>query len=334
MNRREFIALIAGAATAPLLPAPLVAQAQRGERVRRVGVFLPLAADDPEVKARIAAFRKELQRLGWSEDRNLRIDIRFGAGRSDQYAALAQELVALQPDVIMAQSTRIAATLQQATTLIPIVFNNVSDPILEGFVTSLPRPGGNLTGLLLYESGIVGKWLAMLKEIAPGLTRVALIGNPRTMPFDHFVRWAEDAAPSLAIELVPVRVENTAAAIESGIKSFAPASNSGLLGLPDPTLVGHRELVAALATRHRQPAVYPFRFFVEAGGLMSYGTDQVDVFRQSATYIDRILRGTKPADLPVQAPTKYQTLVNLKAAKAIGFDVPPSLLLRADEVIE
>jgi ABC-type uncharacterized transport system substrate-binding protein len=334
VRRRDFITLLGGAVTAPLLAAPLAAQAQSVERVRRIGVFLPLAADEPEAKARITTFRKELERLGWTEERNVLIDLRFGAGRSEQYAALAQELVALQPDVIVGQSTRVAATLQQATSLIPIVFNNVSDPILEGFVTSLRRPGGNLTGLLLYESGIVGKWLAMLKEIAPGITRVALVGNPRTMPFDHFARWAEAAAPSLAIELVPVRVENTAAAIERGIESFAPTSNSGLLCLPDPTLVGHRELVAQLAIRHRQPAVYPFRFLVEAGGLMSYGTDQLEAFRLSATYVDRILRGAKPADLPVQAPTKYQTLVNLKAAKAIGFDVPSSLLLRADEVIE
>jgi putative ABC transport system substrate-binding protein len=329
MKRREFMTLLGGAASWPL-----AVRAQQPSRMRRIGVFTSLATDDPLTKARLAALRQELERLGWSEGRNVHIDYRFGAGRSDRYPSLAKELVALQPDVILAHSTQIVTTMQRETRAIPIVFVEVSDPIGAGFIASLARPGGNLTGVLLYEAGIIGKWLAMLKEIAPRLIRVALMGNPKTTPFDYFRRAAEAAAPSLAAELVPTPVGNVAADIERAIESFASAPNGGLVVLPDPTTGGHRDLIVALAARHRLPTVYPFRLFVAAGGLMAYGTDPYDVQRLAASYLDRILRGAIPAELPVQAPTKYETILNLKTAKALDLEVPPSLLVRADEVIE
>jgi putative tryptophan/tyrosine transport system substrate-binding protein len=331
MRRRDFIAL-SGSAAALLLDARL-ARSQQAAGLRRVGVFMPTAADDPDTTPTMA-FRQELERLGWTEGRNIHIDFRYAASRGDDYLALAQELVALQPEVVFAQSTQVVAALLRETRTIPIVFNNVSDPIGAGFVANLAHPGGNLTGILLYETGIAGKWLAMLKEIAPRLTRVALVGNPKTTPFDYFQRTATGAAPSLGIELVPIPIENADAAIERAIESCAAMPNAGLLVMPDPTMRNHRDLVIALANRFRLPAVYPFRLFTVAGGLMSYGTDQDYVFRQAATYVDRILRGAKAADLPVQAPTKYETVVNTKTAKAIGLDIPSSLLVRADEVIE
>jgi putative tryptophan/tyrosine transport system substrate-binding protein len=328
MKRREFITPLGGAAVAW----PLAARAQQGERVRRVGVLIPQAADDPEMKARLAAFQQGLERLGWSEGRNVRIDYRFAANNPDRFQPLATELVSLQPDVLLAYTTPVAVAFQRESRTIPIIFVSVSDPVGSGLVASLARPGGNLTGLLLYEEGITGKWLAMLKEIAPGLSRAALIANPKRAPYDYFVRSAKSVAPSLAIELAPTPVEN-AADIERVMESFARDSNGGLVVLPG-TPIEYRDLVIALAARHRLPAVYPFRFFVAAGGLMSYGTDFVDQARQAASYVDRILRGANPADLPVQAPTKYETVLNLKTAKSLGLEVPPSLLVRADEVIE
>ncbi len=245
---------------------------------------------------------------------------------------LAKELVRLQPDVLSAHTTPVAAAFQRESRTIPIVFMSASDPIGSGLVASLARPGGNLTGLLLYEEGITGKWLAMLKEIAPDLSRAALMANPKRSPYDYFMRSAKSVAPALTIELVPTPVEN-AADIERVIESFAREPNSGLVVLPG-TPNEHRDLVIALAARHRLPAVYPFRYFVAAGGLMSYGTDFIDLSRQTAGYVDRILRGANAAELPVQAPTKYETVLNLKTAKALGLEVPPSLLVRADEVIE
>ena len=246
---------------------------------------------------------------------------------------LARELVALQPDVILAQSTPATAALKPETSTIHIVFAGVADPIGSGFVASLSRPSGNLTGFLQYEEGITGKWLAMLKEIAPNLTRAALLANPRTTPFDYFLRSAKTLAPSLAIEVVPTPIEN-ANDIERSIEGFAREPNGGLVLPPDTTTVIHRDLIITLAARHRLPAVYAIRVFVAAGGLMFYGTDFVELYRQSASYVDRILRGAKAADLPVQLPTKFETVVNLKTAKALGLTVPQGLLVAADAVIE
>jgi putative ABC transport system substrate-binding protein len=328
MRRRDFITLLGGAAAWPL-----AARAQQPDVIRRVGILISGAEADPEMQARVAAIRQRLDSLGWSEGRNLRIDIRFAEGDPDRHPSLARALVALQPDAIIAYSTPIAAALRRESRMIPIVFVNVSDPIGSGLVASLARPGGNLTGLMLYEEGITGKWLAMLKEIAPQLARVALIANPKSTPYDYFVRAAEAAASSLAVEVVPSPIENVAD-IERAIESLARLPNGGLVFLPDSTSINHRDLVVVLAARHRLPAVYAFRFFVAAGGLMSYGTDIIEQYREAASYVDRILRGANPAELPVQVPTKYETILNLKTAKALGLEVPSSLLVRADEVIE
>jgi len=329
VDRRTFLA----GTGAVLLAAPLAVEAQEADRVRRVGVLMHNAEDDPEAKAELAAFRQGLEQLGWSEGRNIRIDIRFAADRPDQFQVLAKELVALRPDAIFSRTTPITAALRRETRTIPIVFAEVSDPVGSGLVASLARPGGNVTGLLLYEQGITGKWAAMLKEVAPHLKRAALLANPKTTPYEYFVRSAEAAGPSLAIELVPSPVEN-AGDIQRVIAAFAAAPNGGLLFLPSGTTTLHRDLVVALAARYRLPAVYPFRFYVTAGGLMSYSTDLVDQSRQAASYVNRILRGATPTDLPVQAPLKYVTTVNLKTAKALGLTIPPSLLARADQVIE
>ena len=300
--------------------------------MRRIGVLVPYDEGDPENKARLTSFRQGIEKRGWSEGRNVRIDYRY-APAGVQAQALAKELVALRPDVIFAVGTAMAAALQRESRTIPIVFLGASDPIGSGFVASLAQPGGNLTGLLLYEEGITGKWLAMLKEIAPRLARAVLMANPKTTPYDYFVHGGQAVAPSLAIELVPSPVEN-AADIERVFDSFARVSDSGMLLPPDITTLTHRDLIVALAARHRLPAVYSFRLFVTAGGLMSYGTNQVEMFGQTASYIDRILRGAKPSDLPVQAPTKHETVLNLKTAKALGLTVPDKLLVAADAVIE
>jgi putative ABC transport system substrate-binding protein len=329
LERREFITLLGGAAVAW----PLAARAQQPERMRRVGILISGAEADPEMQARVAVVRRTLGGLGWSEGRNLRIDIRFTDGDPGRHSPLAKALVALQPDAIIAYSTPIAAALRWESRTIPIVFVNVSDPVGSGLVASVARPGGNLTGLMLYEEGITGKWLAMLKEIAPQLKRAALIANPKSTRYDYFVRAAEAAASSLAVEVVPSPIEDIAD-IERVTNSLARSPNGGLVLLPDATSIKHRDLVVMLAARHRLPAVYAFRFFVAAGGLMSYGTDIIEQYRETASYVDRILRGANPADLPVQAPTKYETVLNLKTAKSLGLEVPPSLLVRADEVIE
>jgi putative tryptophan/tyrosine transport system substrate-binding protein len=310
MRRREFITLLGGAATWPL-----AASAQQQERMRRLGVLAALGEDDPDMQARLAGLRQGLERLGWSEGRNVCIDTRFAGGSGDRHQPLAKELVALQPDVIFAQSTPIAAALQRESPSIPIIFVEVSDPIGSGFIANLARPGGNLTGLLAFEASITGKWLAMLKEVAPRLARAALLANPKTTSYDYFLRSAGGLAPSLAV-VVPSRIEN-AADIERTIAAFAQVPDGGLVLPPDGTTLLHRDLIIDLAKRHRLPGTYP-----------------VEVFRQTAAYVDRILRGAKPADLPVQAPTKYQTVINLKTAKALGLEVPPALLVAADEVIE
>jgi putative ABC transport system substrate-binding protein len=327
MTRRDFIGLVGGAATWPV-----VALAQQPEPMRRIGVLVGLAENDPEMKERLAGFRQGLEKLGWSEGSNVRIDYRFAPGGT-QVHLLAIELVALQPDVILAQSTPATAALKPETSTIPIVFAGVADPIGSGFVASLSRPSGNLTGLLQYEEGITGKWLAMLKEIAPNLTRAALLANPRTAAYDYFLRSAKTLAPSLAIEVVPMPIEN-ANDIERSIEGFAREPNGGLVLPPDTTTVVHRDQIIASAARHRLPAVYALRIFVAEGGLMFYGTDFVELYRKAASYVDRILRGAKAADLPVQLPTKFETVVNLKAAKALGLTVPQGLLVAADEVIE
>jgi putative tryptophan/tyrosine transport system substrate-binding protein len=329
MRRREFITLLGGAAAAW----PLTASAQQSERVRRRGILVGLAEHDPEAKARLAGFWQTFERLGWFEGRNVLVDYRYApAGAGAQ--ARAKELIALHPDVILTQGTPNSAALKQETSTIPVVFVGNADPISSGFVESLVRPGGNLTGFLLYEESITGKWLAMLKEIAPRVTRAALVGNPKTSPFHYFQRAAEAAASSLAIELVPATIENSEADIERVIGSFAATANGGLIVLPDTTTVIRRDVIIALAARDHLPAVYHARLFVDSGGLLAYSIHGLDPYRQAATYVDRILRGAKPADLPVQAPTKYETVLNLKTAKALGIEVPPSLLVRADEVIE
>jgi putative ABC transport system substrate-binding protein len=330
-TRRDVMPLIAGGVAAAAWP--LAARAQQPERMRRIGVLMALAEGDSEASTRLAAFQQRLEQRGWSEGRNVHLDVRYGGTSAEQYPRLADELVAAQPDAILAHATPVAIALQRASREIPIVFVNVSDPIGSGLVASLARPGGNLTGLLLYEEGITGKWLAMLKEIAPQLARAAVMANPKTTPFDYFLRAAATKASSLAIELAPSPVE-TAADIERVIGSFAREPNGGLVLLPDASSIRHRDLIISLAAQYRMPAVYAGRFFVAAGGLMSYATDLLDQYRQAASYVDRILKGSKPADLPVQAPTRYETIINLKTAKALGLTVPPGLLVAADEVIE
>ena len=327
MRRRDFITLVRGAAAWPL-----VAHAQQPERVRHIAILMGLAEGDPETKARLVKFRNDIEKLGWSEGRNVHIEVRFAPAGAHALVR-AKELVALKPDVILAHSAQIASALQRETRTIPVVFVNVSDPIGAGFITSLARPGGNFTGVLHYEVGILGKWLAMLKEIAPTVARAALLGDPKSPVYNYFVRAGQAPAQSLAVELVPTPVEN-AADVERSIESFARVPNGGLVLPPDVTTITHRDLILALAAKYRLPAVYPFRLFVVAGGLMSYGTDQIDMFGQTASYIDRILRGAKPADLPVQTPTKYETTLNLNTAKALGLTVPPGLIVAADEVIE
>jgi ABC-type uncharacterized transport system substrate-binding protein len=327
MNRRAFITLLGGAAACPLAA---TAQ-QRSREMRRIGVLVDLPQNDREFQSWAVAFREGLQKLGFSEDRNIRIDFRHGS--AEQVQTLAKELIALQPDVILSTGTATTATFQRESRAIPIVFVAVSDPMGSGFIASLGRPGGNLTGLMQYEASITGKWLALLKEIAPGLLRVALVANPKVTAYDYFVRAAEAIASSLAIELVPSPVENADDIVRT-IESFAGMPNSGLVLPPDTTTIGHRDLIIALAARHRIPAVYALRVFVTAGGLISYNTDRAGMYRQAASYVARILHGASPSDLPVQAPTKFETVLNLKTAKALGLTVPAGLLVAADEVIE
>jgi putative ABC transport system substrate-binding protein len=330
VKRREFIALLGGAAAAW----PLAAQGQQSDQRRRIGVLTALAEDDPENQARLAGFRLGLENCGWSEGRNVRIDYRFAPAASpDQVQLFAKELVALRPDVIFTHTTPVVTALQRETRAIPIVFAAIADPIGSGFIASLPHPGGNITGVMLYEPSVTGKWLSMLKEIAPQLARAAFVVNPTTAVYNYYLRAAEPLSRSLGIDLVLTLVANTAE-IEHAIEVFASVPNGGLVLPPDVTTTAHRDLIVALAARHHLPAVYAFRPFVTAGGLMSYGVDFADMFRLAASYVDRILRGDNPADLPVQAATKFETIVNLKTAKALGLTVPPGLLVAADEVIE
>jgi putative tryptophan/tyrosine transport system substrate-binding protein len=330
VNRRTFISLLGGAAGAW----PLAARAQQPERMRRIGFLQGLAESDPEAQARTAAFRQELEALGWTEGRNIRIDYRFAGGNAARVQAYAAELVNLSPDLIVAHSSPVVAALKQATSTIPIIIAVVNDPLGQGFVASLARPGGNITGFAFIEFTMVGKWLELLKEMAPGVRRVALMFNPQTAPYYAiYLREFGTVPATLAGELAaaPVRDE---AEVEAAIAALANEPPGGLIAAGDPFISAHRALIARLAQHHRLPAVYPFRRFVAEGGLMAYGPDTVDVVRRSASYVDRILKGASPADLPIQQPTKFELAINLKTARALGLTVPPALLARADEVIE
>ena len=330
MKRRELITLLGGAAVA----LPLSARAQQSGRIRRVGVLIGLAEDDPGSKARLEAFRQGLEKLGWSEGRNIHLDVRFVLPADEQRAQmLAKELLAAGPDVVVAQTTALTVAFRREGRNVPIVFIAVGDPIGAGFIVNLARPGGNLTGLTLYDGSVTGKWLEMLKEIDPRVTRAAFIINPKTSSFPLLANETETMARSLAIELTLSTIEN-AGDIERAIGSFANLPNGGLVFPPNATTTANRDLIVALAARYRLPAVYAWREFVAAGGLLSYGTNFVELFRQAASYVDRILRGSSPADLPVQAPTRYETVLNLKTAKALNLIVSPGLLAAVDEVIE
>jgi ABC-type uncharacterized transport system substrate-binding protein len=329
MRRREFIALLGGAAAAW----PLAARAQQPGRMRRVGVLMSLAADDPQATARIAALLQGFQERGWSIGRNLQIGYRWAAGDAERTRTLATELVALAPDVILASGGSVVGPLQKVTRTVPIVFVQVSDPVGAGYVHSLARPGGNATGFTTFEYGMSAKWLELLKQIAPGVKRAAVLRDPAIAA--GLGQWgaAQSVAPSLGVELSPIDVRD-AGEIERAITALGPQSNSGLIVLTGASGARHRDLIITLAARHRLPAVYPDRVFVTDGGLLSYDSDRVDQYRRAAGYVDRILKGEKPADLPVQAPTKYELVVNLKTAKALGLEVPATLLATADEVIE
>jgi ABC-type uncharacterized transport system substrate-binding protein len=329
MNRREFIALLGGAAAAW----PLAVRAQQTERVRRIGVLMTLAADDPEGQARLTAFVQGLQELGWTDGRNVRIDYRWPAGDAERTRRYATELAALAPDVILAGGGSVVPSLLQATRTVPIVFTQTPDPVGAGFVNSLARPGGNATGFLLYEYGISAKWLELLKEIAPRVTRAAVIRDAAIASGTGQWGAIQTAAPSFGVEVSPVNVRD-AGEIERDVAAFARSPNGGLIVAASTLAVVHRDLIVTLAARHKLPAVYSSRFFVAAGGLISYGPDSIDPHRRAAGYVDRILKGEKPADLPVQAPTKYELAINLKTARALGLDVPPTLIATADEVIE
>jgi putative ABC transport system substrate-binding protein len=332
IGRREFLSLLGGAAT-PSLPWPLAARAQQGERMRRVGMLATLAPDDAESVARHAAFLHGLQELGWTDGRNLRIDTRWGARDAEGIRKNVAELVALAPDVIVATGSPSVAALQQASRTIPIVFVSVVDPVGAGFVASLARPAGNATGFTPFEYGMSAKWLELLKEIAPRVTRAAVLRDPASPAGIGLLAAMQGVAPSLGMELRPVDVRD-ASEIERAVTAFARESNGGLIVTSSGLTIVHRSLITALALRHMLPSVYFLRPFVASGGLISYGSGGVEVYRFAAGYVDRILKGEKPADLPVQAPTKYELVINLKTAKALGLDVPPTLLARADEVIE
>jgi putative ABC transport system substrate-binding protein len=328
LKRREFITLVSGAAACPL-----AARAQQPERMRRIGVLMTTAADDPQNPVRIAALLLGLAQLGWADGRNVRIEYRWGAGDAERARQYAAELIALAPDVILAAGAAAIAPLQQATRTVPIVFVLVVDPVGAGFVESLARPGGNATGFALFEYGISGKWLELLKEIAPRVTRAAVLRDAANRVAGGQLGAIQAVAPSFGMDVSPVGVDD-AAEIERTITAFARGANGGLIVTGSALAIVHRDLIITLANRHRLPAVYSDRIFVTGGGLISYGPDRVEQFRHAAGYVDRILKSEKPADLPVQAPTKYELVINLKTAKTLGIEVPSTLLARADEVIE
>jgi putative tryptophan/tyrosine transport system substrate-binding protein len=328
MKRREFIALLGGAAAWPL-----AARAQQGRRMRRVGALMPYAANDPHAQARNAAFLQGLQQLGWTVGTNVQIDYRWSAGNEDDTRKYAAELIALAPDVIFASGSAAVGPLQRATRTVPIVFAATPDPVGAGFVDSLARPGGNITGFTPYEYGIGAKWLEVLKQIAPSVTRVAVVRDPAITAGIGLWGAIQSVSPSFGVELRPVDVRD-AGEIERAVAAFARSPNGGLIVTGSALAVVHRDLLITLAARHRLPAVYYDRYFAAAGGLISYGSDSIEAFRLAAGYVDRILKGTSPGELPVQAATKYELLINLKTVKALGLEIPPTLLARADEVIE
>jgi len=331
IGRREFITLLGGGAAAAW---PITARAQRADRVRRIGVLMAATANDPEYQARMGAFEQGLALLGWTDGQNVRIDTRWATTNADDIRRHAAELAALAPDVILAATgTTTVVPLLQATHIVPIVFVIVIDPVGAGFVASLARPGGNATGFLMFEYGLSGKWLELLKQIAPGVTRAAVLRDPAIASGIGQFGAIQSAAPSLGMEAIPVNVRDVGE-IERDIAAFARSSNGGLIVTASPQASRHRDLIVTLAARHRLPAVYPWRYYVASGGLLSYGPDNLDQYRRAAGYVDRILKGEKPSDLPVQAPTKYELAINLKTAKALDIEVPPTLLARADEVIE
>jgi putative ABC transport system substrate-binding protein len=328
MRRRDFITLLGGAAAWPL-----AARAQQLDRMRRIGVLMNLAADDREAQARIAAFLQGLQQLGWTDGGNVRIDYRWAAGDTGRFQRYAEELLALAPDVILASAFPSVQALQRATRTVPIVFVHVSDPVASGFVQSLARPGGNTTGFMQFEFGLSGKWLELLKQVAPDVTRAAVLRDPDVGTGTTQFAVIQAMAPLLRVEVNPVNVRDPSE-IRRAVEALARSPNGGLIVTASALALHHGDLITMLAARHRLPAVYWDRSLIAAGSLISYGVDPSDQYRRAAGYVDRILKGAKPADLPVQAPTKYELVINLKTAKAIGLEVPPTLLARADEVIE
>jgi ABC-type uncharacterized transport system substrate-binding protein len=331
MRRREFITLLGGAAAAW----PLAARAQQPAQVRRVGMLIGYSENDPETQARLAAFRQGLEHFGWKEGGSVQIDYRFAPASPDQALVFAKELVALKPDVLVGNSTPATAALLRETRTIPIVFVGVSDPVGSRFVVSIARPGGAATGFTNFEPSLIGKWLELLKEVAPGITRAAVVFNPTTAPGggSFFLDPFEPVARSLAVEPIAARV-NDAEEIESAVAAMGRDPGGSLIVMPDAFTTVHRQLIILLAARYALPAIYPYRYQAVEGGLLSYGVDTVDLMRRAAPYVDRILKGEKPADLPVQAPIKFELVINLRTAKVLGITVPPTLLARADEVIE
>jgi ABC-type uncharacterized transport system substrate-binding protein len=329
IGRRELLAALGSAAAAW----PLAARAQQGEQTRRIGVLIQVAEGDPQARIEVAAFLRGLQELGWSEGRNLRVETRWGGGDAGRIRKYAAELVALAPEVVLALGGTVAGALQQASGTVPIVFVNVTDPVGRGYVASLAQPVGNATGFTSFEFGMGGKWLEVLKEIAPRVTRAAVLRDPAITAGIGYLAAIHALAPSIGVQVIPVDVRTTSD-IERAVAAFARTPMGGLIVTADPAAIVHREAIITLAARHRLPAIYPYRFFVTSGGLISYGLDNIEQYRLAASYVDRILKGEKPADLPVQAPTKYELVINAKTAKALGIEVPPTLLARADEVIE
>ena len=328
MRRREFISFVGGAA----ISWPLAAQAQQAERIRRIGVLYGLAANNPDAQARHAAFQQGLQQLGWTEGRNVRIESRWGAGNADNTRKYAAELAALAPDVILVTGGAVEQVLQ-ATRTVPIVFAVVPDPVGSGFVASLAHPGGNATGFVQFEYSLTGKWPELLKQIAPGVTRAAVLWDPSTPAGIGQFAVIQSVAPSIGMELSPVTMRD-ATETERAVAAFAREPNGGLIVTASALAFVRRDLIITLAARHKLPAVYFQRIFVTSGGLISYGADVVDQYRRAAAYVDRILKGEKPADMPVQAPTKYELIINLKTAQALGLTVSPTLIARADQVVE